>query len=440
MNKTTKDIFEFRKEHFKDRPLAFRMRPEALSDFVGQTHILGKGKFLQNIIDKDRLVSLILFGPSGTGKSTLAYIISKKTNAKFVKLNAVTSGVSDVRRVIEEAEERLKLSGVKTILFIDEVHRFNRAQQEALLPSVEEGTIIFIGATTENPFFAISSPLISRAALVEFRPLSKEELSLLIDRGLKDKEKGLGKYKIELSNDARETLINLASGDARVLYNILELAFLSTEPEEGIYNIGSQKIKEVAEKRFLRYDRASDYHYDIISAFIKSLRGSDPDAALFWLVRMVESGESPEFIARRMIILASEDIGLANPYALTMAVNASLALERVGLPEAILNLAEVALYLAISPKSNAVYRAVSKVKDALKKGIEDRVPNHLKNAKFKGEKRMGKGVGYKYPHDFPGHYVKQMYTLHGEKFYSPSDNGYEKEIRQILEKLRRDNG
>ncbi len=421
---------------FKDRPLAFRMRPEALSDFVGQEHILGKGKFLQNIIDKDHLVSLIFYGPPGTGKSSLAYIISKKTNSRFVRLNAVTSGVSDIRKIIEEAEENIRLYGKKTILFIDEVHRFNKIQQDALLPSVEDGTIIFIGATTENPFFAISSPLVSRTVIIEFKPLSEEDLKKLLSKALKDKKKGLGMYNITLLPEAEELIVSLSGGDARVLYNILELAFLSTHPERDKYIITAEKIGEVAEKRFLKQDRSGDYHYDIISAFIKSLRGSDPDAALFWLVRMIDGGESPEFIARRMIILASEDIGLANPNALNIAVNAFLALERVGLPEAILNLAEAALYLAISPKSNAVYKAVGKAREAIKKGITDEVPEHLRDSNYKGAKELGRGKGYKYPHDFPRNYVRQDYTLHGERFYFPSQNGYEKEIKKVLEKLK----
>ncbi len=412
------------------------MRPEALSDFVGQEHIIGEGKFLRNIIDKDKLISLIFYGPPGTGKSTLAYIISKKTKAKFVRLNAVTSSISDIRRVIEEAEENIKLYGTRTILFIDEVHRFNKTQQDALLPSVEDGSIVFIGATTENPFFAISSPLVSRSIVIEFKPLSHKDLRTLLDKALKDKGKGLGIYNITISREAKDTLISLSGGDARVLYNILELAFLSTKPDKDVYTITKEKVEEVAEKRFLLHDKAGDYHHDIISAFIKSLRGSDPDAALFWLVRMIDGGESPEFIVRRMIIFASEDIGLANPNALTISVNAYLALERVGLPEAILNLAEAAIYLAVSPKSNAIYKGIKMVREAIKKGLTDEVPNHLKNASYKGAEKLGRGKGYKYPHDFPGHYVEQEYTSHGKKFYFPSQNGYEKEIKKMLDKIR----
>ncbi len=412
------------------------MRPEALSEFVGQEHILSKGKFLRNIIDKDKLVSLIFYGPPGTGKSSLAYIISKRTDAYFVRLNAVTSGVNDIRRVIEEAENNIRLHGKRTVLFIDEVHRFNKTQQDALLPAVEEGVLVFIGATTENPFFAISSPLVSRAIIIEFKPLSEENLKILLERALKDKTRGLGRYNIKLSDKAKELIISLSGKDARVLLNILELSFLSSSlQEDGKIIITEEKIREVAEKRFLKYDKSGDYHYDIISAFIKSIRGSDPDAALFWLIRMIDGGESPEFIARRMIILASEDIGMANPHALSMAVNAYLALERVGLPEAVLNLAQAAVYLATSPKSNAIYKAISNVRDAILKGISDEVPDHLKSASYKGAKELKRGEGYKYPHDFPGHYVKQEYTLHKKRFYFPSENGYEKEIKKMLDKL-----
>ena len=424
-------------KNFENRPLAFRMRPEALSEFVGQEHILGKGKFLRNIIDKDQLVSLIFYGPPGTGKSTLAYIISKKTKAYFVRLNAVTSGINDIRKITEEAEHNIKLYGKRTILFVDEVHRFNKTQQDALLPAVEEGILIFIGATTENPFFAISSPLVSRSIIIEFKPLSRENLKILLVRALKDKIKGLGKYKIKISNEAKELIISLSDGDARVLLNILELSFLSTHSNGEEFIITEEKIEEVAEKRFLKYDKSGDYHYDIISAFIKSIRGSDPDAAVFWLIRMIDGGESPEFIARRMIILASEDIGMANPYALSMAVNAYLALERVGLPEAVLNLAQTAIYLSTSPKSNSVYKAILSVREAIKEGIQDEVPNNLKSASYKGAKKLKRGENYKYPHDFSGHYIRQEYTLHKKRFYFPSENGYEREIKKMLDKLRK---
>ena len=368
----------FNVENKRKKPLASRMRPNSLSEFIGQGHFIGKGKFLRRLIERDELTSLLFYGPPGTGKTTLAYIIYKSTNSNFNRLNAVTSGISDIRKILEKAEKNLELYNKRTLIFIDEVHRFNKNQQDALLPAVEDGTIIFIGATTENPYFSISAPLLSRSNMIEFKKLSRIDLKNILRNALSDKKRGLGEYTIEISEEAIEHLINISDGDARIFLNLVELSFLSIEPIEGKYYIKKEMVEEISEKRFILYDKNQDNHYDTISAFIKSIRGSDPDSALFWLVKMLDGGEDPKFIARRMIILASEDIGNADPWAIEMAVNAYLALERVGMPEAVLSLSQAALYLASTPKSNATYKAILSVRESLKKGENIQVPYHLR--------------------------------------------------------------
>ncbi|HHV62888.1 MAG TPA: AAA family ATPase [Firmicutes bacterium] len=422
-------------------PLAFRMRPRTLDEFVGQEHIVGPGRLLRRAIEADRLSSLIFYGPPGTGKTTLAYIIAGKTRSHFERLNAVTSGVADIRKVIEAAAERLAASKQRTILFIDEIHRFNRAQQDALLPAVEDGTIILIGATTENPFFEVNSPLISRSRIFKLEPLTDEHVAMILRRALDDRERGLGNYRIEIDEDAFRHIVDVANGDARAALNAIELAVITTQPGEGgVRHITLEVAEESIQRRALRYDKQGDNHYDTVSAFIKSMRGSDPDAAVYWLARMIEAGEDPRFIARRLVICASEDVGNADPHALLVATAAAQAVDFVGWPEASIVLAQAVIYVATAPKSNASYLAIN----AAKKDVEDMrsgdVPVHLRDASYRGAARLGHGKGYKYPHDYPGHHVPQDYlpeNLRGKVYYTPSDNGYEIKIKERLERLRR---
>lgn len=424
-------------EHYA--PLAVRMRPRFLEEFVGQEEIVGEGTTLRKAIADDTLTSAIFWGPPGTGKTTLAKIIANITKAHFVQLSAVTSNVAEVRKVLFEAKDRLAMHSQKTILLIDEIHRFNKAQQDALLPAVEEGIIVLIGATTENPYFEVNAPLISRSRLFRFEPLAKEEIKKILERACGDQQRGLGKEKIRLEKDALNHFIEVANGDARIALNALGVAALTTPPKNEMRRITLKTAEDAIQKRALLYDKEGDAHYDTVSAFIKSMRGSNPDAALYWLARMIYAGEDPRFIARRMIIFASEDIGNADPQALVVATATAQAVEYVGLPEARLNLAQAATYLATSPKSNAVIKGIEAALRDIEGEQAPLVPKHLRDNHYPGAKKLGHGEGYKYPHNFPGHYVSQTYLpeeLKNKKYYQPSESGYEKRIGEYLRKLK----
>lgn len=418
-------------------PLAARLRPLNLDEFAGQQHIVGPGSLLRRAILADRLTSMIFYGPPGTGKTTLAAVIANQTKASFQRLNAVTAGVAQVRTVLEEAKKRLEMYHQPTILFIDEIHRFNKSQQDALLPAVEDGTVLLIGATTGNPFFSVNSALLSRSRVFELYPLTKEEIDGIIDRALTDKERGLGKLAIEIEPAAREHILNTADGDARVALNALELAALTTPPgKDGKIFIDQQAAEQSVQRRAVRYDRDGDNHYDVISAFIKSIRGSDPDAALFWLARMLDAGEDPRFIARRLYISASEDIGNGDPMALLVAEAAFRAVEVLGMPEARIPLAHAVTHLACAPKSNAAYLALERATEDARHASDTGVPNHLRDSSYPGAKELGHGKEYIYPHELPGHYIKQQYlpdSLAQRRYYYPGDLGYEKRLRQWLE-------
>jgi putative ATPase len=409
-------------------PLAARMRPRTLDEFVGQEDTLGPGMPLRRAIEADELSSVILWGPPGCGKTTLALLIANHTDAHFEPFSAVTSGVPELRKIIKEARDRRRFYGTRTILFVDEIHRFNKAQQDAFLPVVEDGTVILIGATTENPFFEINAPLISRSKRVVLKPLAPEQLGTILDRALADVERGLGLFKLAMAEDARAHLVSYSDGDARKALNALEEAAKYTPR-------GSTITLEVAEgalqQRALRYDKTGDQHYDIVSAFIKSMRGSDPDAALYWMARMIEAGEDPRFIARRVVVHASEDVGMADPMALLVATAAAQAVEFVGLPEARINLAQAVIFVATAPKSNAVVEAINRAQEDVRKRAPAPVPTHLRDASYRGAQQLGHGAGYKYPHSFHGHHVEQDYIPDGTKsraYYEPSDQGYEKRI------------
>jgi len=424
----------------KNAPLADRMRPETIEDFVGQEHILGKGKFLYRSIEADRITSMIFYGPPGTGKTTLAMIIANSTNMRFEKLSAVTSGVKDIREVIEKAEENLKLYNKRTILFVDEIHRFNKAQQDGLLPFVERGIIILIGATTENPFFEVNKALLSRCMVITLESLSRASLSKLINRAIYDKDKGLGSYNIDIADEALDYLLTIAQGDGRILLNSLEISVLSTpEDEVGVKRIDLETAKESMQIKTARYDKGGDEHYNTISAFIKSMRGSNPDAAIYWLAKMINAGEDPKFIARRIIIAASEDVGNADPRALQVAVAAFDAVNVIGMPEGRIPLAQATIYVATAPKSNSSYMAIDKALKDIKENEIGDVPNHLKDSHFPGAKSLKHGNDYKYPHDYPGNYVVQDYLqqeLNDIRYYEPTNNGYEKNINEGIQKRR----
>ncbi len=426
----------------EEGPLARRMRPENLDQFAGQSHILSKGKPLHNIIASDRLVSLLFYGPPGSGKTSLARLIASKTKADFTQLNAVASGVKDVRAVIDQARESWSFYDRRTILFIDEIHRFNKAQQDVLLAAIEQGTIIFIGATTENPFFYLTGPLLSRIRLFVFESLSSTDIKALLEQALKDNEKGFGKLKITITAEALQFLAEKSSGDARVALNILEMAVISSGKPEGEIKVTLKDAAEAMQKRLYSYDRQGDNHYDMASALIKSIRGSDPDAALYWIARMIKGGEDPLFIARRLIISAAEDIGNADPSALALAVSTAQAVQMIGLPEGKIPLAQTAVYLAGAPKSNAAYLGINEAMQLVEDEKNQPVPGHLKDSSYKGAKRLGHGEGYLYPHHYPGHYVDQEYlppALAGKKLYRPTEQGREKMIKAHLEKLKRAN-
>lgn len=420
-------------------PLAARMRPQTFDEFVGQEHLVAAGRVFRKCIETDQLPSMIFWGPPGSGKTTLAHIIANITRAQFSSLSAVSAGVADLRHVIGEAEKRLKLSGQRTTLFIDEIHRFNKAQQDAVLPFVESGTVTFIGATTENPSFEVIAPLLSRCRVFRLNLLSDEEVRPIVERAIKDKERGLGKFQIVISEEALDHLVTASNGDARVALNALEMAAFATVPgSEGLLSIDLSAIEQALQHRALLYDKSGDQHYDVISALHKSLRGSDPDAALYWLGRMLEAGEDPLYIARRLVRFASEDVGMADPQALMITVAAQQAVHFVGLPEGNLALAEAVVYLAAAPKSNSLYQAYSKVQEDIQHGRNEPVPLHLRNPVTGLMRQMGYGKGYKYAHDHPGHFVKQQNlppSLQGKRYYIPGDQGYEKEIAAKLKKL-----
>ncbi len=427
----------------KNAPLADRMRPETISEFVGQKHLLGEGKFLNRAIKADRITSMILYGPPGTGKTTLAMIIANTTNMRFEKLSAVTSGVKDIREVIARAEENLKMYNKRTILFIDEIHRFNKSQQDALLPFVERGIIILIGATTENPYFEVNKALLSRAMVLVLESLNREDLKQLIHNALENSEKGLGNYKVNLDEEAIDYLLTVAEGDGRVLLNSLEIGVLSTPPDEDeIIHIDLETIKESIQIKTARYDKGGDEHYNTISAFIKSMRGSDPDATLYWLAKMINAGEDPKFIARRIIISASEDVGNADPNAITVAISAFNAVNAIGMPEGRIVLSQAALYMATAPKSDAAYAGIDKALDDIRNKTIGDVPIHLKDSHYPGAKNLNQGQKYKNPHDYNG-YIPQQYLpeeFQGKTYYNPSENGYEKEIKKRLKDLFDKNG
>lgn len=423
-------------EKKKNAPLASRMRPTTMHGFVGQKHLIGEGHVLRKLIDSGQLPSMILWGPPGSGKTTLAFIIAKATDSHFEPISAVSAGVNDLRRIIDEAKERFKMYQKKTILFIDEIHRFNKAQQDAILPYVEDGTITLIGATTENPSFEVIAPLLSRSQTFTLKPLSEEELKVLVLRALRDTLNGLGTFNVELDDEAMLRLIILSNNDARAVLNTLEMAALATSPgADGTRRILVPTIEDAIQRRVLIYDKAGDKHYDTISALHKSMRGSDPDAALYWLARMLESGEDPLYVARRVVRFASEDVGMADPYGLVIAMAAQQAVHFIGMPEGNLALAHAVVYLATASKSNSLYTAYSRIQKDIKERPEEAVPLNLRNPVTQLMQEQGYGRDYKYPHDYPGHYVKENYlpeSLQGRRYYKPSDQGYEKKISSRL--------
>ena len=419
-------------------PLAARMRPRTFAEFVGQEHLVAEGRVFRKCIESDQLPSIILWGPPGSGKTTLAQIIANVTKSHFSPLSAVSAGVADLRQVIAEARKRLGASGQRAILFVDEIHRFNKAQQDAVLPFVENGTVTLIGATTENPSFEVIAPLLSRCRVFRLNMLSDQEVRLIVERAIQDEGRGLGEFKVDVPEEALKHLVAMSNGDARVALNALEMATFATLPGgDGRRLISLPAVEEALQHRALLYDKTGDQHYDLISALHKSLRGSDPDASLYWLGRMLEAGEDPLYIARRLVRFASEDVGMADPQALTIAIAAQQAVHFVGLPEGNLALAEAAVYLATAPKSNSLYQAYSRVQEDIQHGRNEPVPLHLRNPVTGLMRQMGHGKGYKYAHDYPGHFVKQQNlpsSLQGKRYYLPSDQGYEKEIAARLKR------
>lgn len=435
------DLFSYMKEATleKESPLASRMRPKTLEEVVGQQHIIGEGKMLYRAIKADKLSSLIFYGPPGTGKTTLAKVIANTTSAKFTQLNATTAGKKDMEEAVKAAQDTLGMYGKKTILFIDEIHRFNKGQQDYLLPYVEDGTVILIGATTENPYFEVNGALLSRSVIFELKSLAISDIEKLLDRAVTDTVNGMGSYHAVLDDDARYFLADISGGDARAALNAIELAVLTTpRGEDGLIHIDLETASECIQKRVVRYDKTGDQHYDTISAFIKSMRGSDPDAAVYYLAKMLYAGEDIKFIARRMMICAAEDVGNADPQALVVATAAAQAVERIGMPESQLILAQAAIYIAGAPKSNACTNAIFAALESVR-NTKTTVPVHLQDAHYKGSAKLGHGVGYKYAHDFPEHFVKQQYLpdeICGERFYEPTQIGYEEKIKERLDRLR----
>ena len=435
------DLFDYMRETTKEKesPLASRLRPTTLDEVVGQQHIIGKDKLLYRAIKADKLSSVIFYGPPGTGKTTLAKVIANTTSAEFTQINATVAGKKDMEEVVNKAKELKGMYQKRTILFIDEIHRFNKGQQDYLLPFVEDGTIILIGATTENPYFEVNGALLSRSSVIELRPLAQEELETLILRAVQDEKKGMGSYHAVIEEDALHFLADLAGGDARSALNAVELGILTTpRSEDGMIHITLDVASECIQKRVVRYDKTGDNHYDTISAFIKSMRGSDPDAAVYYLAKMLYAGEDIKFIARRIMICASEDVGNADPMALNVAVSAAQAVERIGMPEAQIILSQAVLYVATAPKSNSACNAVFAAMDNVKK-YKTTVPVHLQDAHYKGSAKLGHGIGYKYAHDYPNHYVKQQYLpdeIKDAVFYEASDNGYEQTIKAHMKRIK----
>lgn len=435
------DLFDYMRENTleQEAPLASRLRPRTLEEIVGQQHILGKDKLLYRAIKADKLSSLIFYGPPGTGKTTIARVIANTTKASFTQLNATVAGKKDMEAVVSQAKDNLGMYGRKTILFVDEIHRFNKGQQDYLLPFVEDGTLILIGATTENPYFEVNGALISRSVVFELKALEIKDVKELVHRAVYDVERGMGAYGAEITEEASDFLADISGGDARAALNAVELGVLTTEKgDDGKVHLTLDVLSECIQKRVVRYDKTGDNHYDTISAFIKSMRGSDPDAAVYYLAKMIYAGEDERFIARRIMICASEDVGNADPMALTVAVSAAQAVEHIGFPEAQIILAQAAAYVACAPKSNSAVNAIGKAMESVR-SCRTSVPPHLQDAHYPGAKKMGHGIGYKYAHDYPNHYVNQQYLpseIEGEIFYEPSDNGYEKEIQKYFRKLK----
>ncbi|MCL2679246.1 MAG: replication-associated recombination protein A [Dehalococcoidia bacterium] len=433
------DMFDHQleKDRLKGAPLAARMRPATLAEFVGQEHIIGEGRVLRRAINSGTLPSVVLWGPPGSGKTTLAYIMAQATSAHFSSVSAVSAGVADLRKVIEEARERRKLYGQRTLLFIDEIHRFNKAQQDAILPHVEDGTVTFIGATTENPSFEVISPLLSRSQVFVLKPLAPPEIAAIVSRAIDDRERGLGAFNVALDEPALDYLVSMSNADARTALNALEVAAMTTPPDvEGRRFITLPVVEDAVQHRAILYDKNGEQHYDIISALHKTMRGSDPDAALYWLARMVEAGDDPLYIVRRLVRFASEDVGMADPQALVVAMAAQQAVHFIGMPEGNLALAQAVVYLATAPKSNSLYTAYSNVRREVTHGRNEPVPLHLRNAPTKLMRDIGYGEGYKYAHEFKGHFVRQQNlpdSLKGRQFYEPSEQGFEK---QVLARLK----
>ena len=435
------DLFDYMRETQKEKesPLASRMRPTTLDEVVGQKHIIGKDKLLYRAIKADKLGSIIFYGPPGTGKTTLAKVIANTTSSEFKQINATVAGKKDMEEVVKEAKDRLGMYQKKTILFIDEIHRFNKGQQDYLLPYVEDGTITLIGATTENPYFEVNGALLSRSSVFELKALEKEDIKELLKRAVYDKEKGMGTFRAEISEDALEFLADLSGGDARSALNAVELGILTTErSEDGIIHLTLDVASECIQKRVVRYDKTGDNHYDTISAFIKSMRGSDPDAAVYYLAKMLYAGEDVKCIARRIMICAAEDVGNADPMALVVAVSAAQAVERIGMPESQIILSQAVLYVAGAPKSNSAVNAIFAANESVR-NTKTTVPSHLQAAHYKGSAKLGHGIGYQYAHDYPNHYARQQYLpeeIKDARFYEPGDLGKEKQIKEWLQKLR----
>ena len=436
------DLFEYAKQETlkKEAPLASRLRPSSLEEVVGQEHIIGKDKLLYRAIQADKLSSVIFYGPPGTGKTTLARVIANTTSAGFTQINATAAGKKDMEEVVKQAQQALGAYGRKTILFIDEIHRFNKGQQDYLLPFVEDGTVILVGATTENPYFEVNSALLSRSVIFELKALDKEAVLTLMKRAVSDTEKGMGNYGAVLEEDAAQFLADMAGGDARAALNAVELGILTTKrSEDGKIHIDLETASQCIQKRVISYDKKGDNHYDIISAFIKSMRGSDPDAAVYYLAKMLYAGEDVKFIARRIMICASEDVGNADPMAITVAVSAAQAVERVGMPESQIILSQAAAYVACAPKSNAAVNAIFNAMESVRT-VQTTVPAHLQDSHYKGAGKLGRGIGYQYAHNFPNHYVKQQYLpdeIRDARFYELSDMGYERQLKERLESIKK---
>lgn len=440
------DLFDYMRANTmeKESPLASRMRPTTLDEVVGQKHIIGKDKLLYRAIKADKLGSVIFYGPPGTGKTTLAKVIANTTSARFEQINATVAGKKDMEEIVKNAKDSIGMYGQKTILFVDEIHRFNKSQQDYLLPFVEDGTITLIGATTENPYFEVNNALLSRSRIFELKPLEKQDIRELVMRAVYDTEKGMGTYGADITDEAADFLADVANGDARAALNAVELGILTTDKsDDGKIHITIDVAAECIQKRVVRYDHDGDNHYDTISAFIKSMRGSDPDAAVYYLARMLYAGEDVKFIARRIMICASEDVGNADPNALVVAVSAAQAVERIGMPESQIILSQAAAYVATAPKSNAAYMGIAKAMKTVADTRTMPVPAHLQDRHYKGAEKLGHGLGYKYAHDYPNHYITQQYLpdgMEGMRFYEPSENGYEKKIREHMEFIKREAG